>query len=173
MAHTAQRAYIDPDRLRDIQSALRERGLDGWLLYDYHATNPVAGRVLGLGQPLSRRYFVLIPAEGTPVAVAHSLEVPPWSEWTGTIRVYFKWQELEQTLAEVLTPGLRVAVEYSEEDKVPQLDRVPRDMVRGEEAVVFEMPGGTLGSVISFEGSFSRIMRDEIEADLRVLLGSE
>ncbi len=125
MAHTAQRAYIDPERLRAIQAALRERDLDGWLLYDYHATNPVAGRVLGLAQPLSRRYFVLLPAEGQPVAVAHSLETPPWSEWTGALRVYFKWQELEETLAELLTPGLRIAVEYSENDKVPQLDRVP------------------------------------------------
>ncbi|UCC84881.1 MAG: aminopeptidase P family protein [Gemmatimonadota bacterium] len=133
MAHTAQRAHIDPDRLGTIQAALRERELDGWLLYDYHATNPVAGRVLGLGQPLSRRYFVLIPVEGVPVAVAHSLEVPPWSEWTGAIRVYFKWQELEKTLAELLTPGLRLAVEYSENDKVPQLDRVPAgvlDLIR-------------------------------------------
>jgi Xaa-Pro aminopeptidase len=133
MAHTAQRAYIDPDRLRAIQSALRERGLDGWLLYDYHATNPVAGRVLGLGEPMSRRYFVLIPVEGVPIAVAHSLEVPPWSEWTGAIRVYFKWQELEKTLAELLTPGLRVALEYSQDDRIPQLDRVPAgvlDLIR-------------------------------------------
>lgn len=133
MAHTAQRATIDPDRLRAIQAALRERELDGWLLYDYHATNPVAGRVLGLREPMSRRYFVLIPVEGKPIAVAHSLELPPWSDWTGATRVYFKWQELEKTLAELLTPGLRVAVEYSERDKVPQLDRVPAgvlDLIR-------------------------------------------
>jgi Xaa-Pro aminopeptidase len=125
MAHTAQRAYIEPERLRVIQAALRERDLDGWLLYDYHATNPIAGRVLGLEQPLSRRYFVLIPVEGKPVAVAHSLERSPWSGWPGAVRVYFRWQELEKTLAELLTPGLRIAIEYSETDRIPQLDRVP------------------------------------------------
>lgn len=125
MAHTAQRAYIEPDRLQAIQTALRERDLDGWLLYDYHATNPIAGRVLGLPEPLSRRYFALIPAEGKPIALAHSLELPPWSEWPGAIRVYFKWQELERTLAELLTPGQRIALEYSEDDRIPQLDRVP------------------------------------------------
>ena len=58
MAHTAQRANIDPDRFRAIQAALRERDLDGWLLYDYHAINPIAGRVLGLPDELTRRYFV-------------------------------------------------------------------------------------------------------------------
>ncbi|HSG81943.1 MAG TPA: Xaa-Pro peptidase family protein [Gemmatimonadota bacterium] len=133
MAHTAQRAYIGADRLKAIQAALRERDLDGWLLYDYHATNPIAGRVLGMANPLSRRYFVLIPVEGKPVAVAHSLERPPWSEWTGAVRVYFTWQELEKTLAEILNPGLRIAIEYSESDKIPQLDRVPAgvlDMVK-------------------------------------------
>jgi len=129
MAHTAQRAYIGPERLREMQAALRERDLDGWLLYDNHAINPIAGRVLGLPSPLSRRYFVLIPAEGKPVAVAHSLERPPWSEWTGSVRVYFKWQELEKTLAELLTPGQRIAVEISEDNRIPQLDRIPKGVL--------------------------------------------
>jgi len=125
MAHTAQRASLAPERLRAIQGALRQRGLDGWLLYDYHATNAIAGRVLGLPHPLTRRYFVLIPAEGKPAAVAPVLEQGPWSEWPGPVRSYFAWQELETTLAELLSPGLRIAIEYSEGDKVPQLDRVP------------------------------------------------
>lgn len=133
MAHTAQRAHIDPERLKRIQAMLRRRDLDGWLLFDYHATNPVAGRVVGLEEPLSRRYFVLIPAEGKPVALAHSLERPPWSEWSGAVRMYFTWQELEGALAELLTPGQRIAVEYSETDKIPQLDRLPAgvlDLIR-------------------------------------------
>jgi Xaa-Pro aminopeptidase len=133
MAHTAQLASIDPDRLRAIQSALRERALDGWLLYDYHATNPVAGRVLGLRQPLTRRYFALLPAQGRPVVLAHRLERAPWREWTGPVRVYLDWRELEATLAEILTPGQRIAVEYVQDDRLPQLDRLPAgvlDLVR-------------------------------------------
>jgi Xaa-Pro aminopeptidase len=133
MAHTAQRAHIGPEQLQAIQAALRDRDLDGWLLYDYHATNQIAGRVLGLPDPLSRRYLVLIPAEGEPTAVAHSLERPPWSEWAGQVRVYFKWQELEKTLADLLAPGQRIALEYSETDRIPQLDRVPAgvlDLIR-------------------------------------------
>src|SRR5690606_4908684 len=60
-------------QLDEIQAALRELGLDGWLLYDLHARNAVSGRLLGLGD-LTRRYFVLIPAEGEPVAVVHGIE---------------------------------------------------------------------------------------------------
>ena len=42
---------------------------------------------------------------------------------------------------------------------IPQLDQVPRDMVRGTDPVVFPMTQGQLGSVISFEGAFPRSMR--------------
>lgn len=42
---------------------------------------------------------------------------------------------------------------------IPQLDQVPRDMVRGTEPTVFPMVQGQLGSVISFEGAFARNMR--------------
>ncbi len=46
-------------------------------------------------------------------------------------------------------------------DFIPQLDRVPRDMVQGEEPVAFEMGNeGVLGTVISFEGAFIRNIRD-------------
>lgn len=39
---------------------------------------------------------------------------------------------------------------------IPALDRVPRDMIRGEGPVLFDLDGVRLGSVISFEGGFSR-----------------
>ena len=30
-----------------IQRALRDSGLDGWLLYDFHGSNPIAARLAG------------------------------------------------------------------------------------------------------------------------------
>ncbi len=56
-------------------------------------------------------------------------------------------------------------------DFVPQLDRVPRDMVRGEGPVVFRTPAGQIGTVISFEGAFSRLVRSEVQegADLMIV----
>lgn len=53
---------------------------------------------------------------------------------------------------------------------IPQLDRVPRDMVRGTEAVVFPIQDGILGSVISFEGAFSRHIRSEALAGSQLLV---
>ena len=42
---------------------------------------------------------------------------------------------------------------------IPALDQVPRDMIRGDGPVVFDTGRYMLGSVISFEGSFSRYPR--------------
>lgn len=49
-------------------------------------------------------------------------------------------------------------------DFVPQLERVPRDMIRGDQPVVFTTDVGVIGSVISFEGAFVRYIRSEAQA---------
>ena len=43
---------------------------------------------------------------------------------------------------------------------IPELSQVPRDMIRGEDPVVFSTDFGMLGSVVSWEGSFARFPRD-------------
>lgn len=125
MANTGQRASLPAELLREIQTALRERGLDGWLLYDYRGLNPLAGHLLGLRRPLSRRYFVLIPADGAPVALAHAIEDAPWSEWPGPVRTYLRGRELESHLRELAKGRKRLAAEYSPRDGLPTIDRMP------------------------------------------------
>lgn len=53
---------------------------------------------------------------------------------------------------------------------LPALEGVPRDMIRGEGPVVFDTEIGALGSVISFEGSFSRYPRSEVGAGAELLV---
>jgi Xaa-Pro dipeptidase len=111
-----------------MQSAIREAGLNGWLLYDLHARNDVTARLIGLGD-LSRRFFVLVPADGEPTAVIHGIEEAPWERWPWQRRVYVGWQELESVLRETLG-GLRtVAMETSERAAVPAIDLVPAGIV--------------------------------------------
>src|SRR5688572_23994035 len=61
----------------ELGAALEAVGAEGWLLFDFHGLNPVAGRVLGLGGMGTRRIFVLVPKAGEPVAVAHKIELAP------------------------------------------------------------------------------------------------
>lgn len=53
---------------------------------------------------------------------------------------------------------------------IPDLSRVPRDMIRGSDPVVFDEGFGPFGSVISFESSFSRYARDTVNAGARLLV---
>lgn len=111
-----------------IQAAIRAAGLDGWLLYDLHARNEVTDRLIGLGD-MSRRFFVLIPAEGEPTAVIHGIEQAPWDQWPWRKRVYVGWQELATTLRDTLRGSARVAMEYSPDAAVPVIDLVPAGIV--------------------------------------------
>ncbi len=139
MAVTDAKVTLDEGGLRRIQALLRELNLDAWLLYDFHGLNPVASGVLGL-PALTRRYAVLLPAENAPIALTHRIEQQPWREWTGVNRPYLGWQSFEGELRALLEGRSRVALEYSQGDAVPYLDRVPAgvlDLVRaaGVEAV--------------------------------------
>lgn len=53
---------------------------------------------------------------------------------------------------------------------ISELDRVPRDMVPGDGPVVFDLDGASLGSVISWEGGFSRFARTHVRQGARVMV---
>jgi apolipoprotein N-acyltransferase len=56
-------------------------------------------------------------------------------------------------------------------DWIPALDQVPRDMIPGEGPVVFDLGNGVrLGSVISFEGGFSRYPRQHVEEGANLIV---
>ena len=60
-----------------VQRVLRSERLDGWLLYDFHGSNPIAARLAGLANGAhmtTRRWFYLIPAEGEPRGLVHAIE---------------------------------------------------------------------------------------------------
>lgn len=128
------------ETLPDVQAALAEAGLDGWLLFDFRATNPIASGLLRLDGMVTRRVFAYVPRTGAPVAVSHAIEQAQWARWPAAWprEVYSSWRTLEATLAR-LVGGKRVAMEYSPGDAVPYVDRVPAgvlDMVRSAGATV-------------------------------------
>ena len=85
----------DRDALREELAAA---GADGWLLYAFHGLNPVATRILELEGLNTRRLFVLLPAEGEPVAVAHRIELAPVERFPGRVVPYARWEELHAAL---------------------------------------------------------------------------
>ncbi len=114
--------------LTEVSATLRAANLDGWLIYDFHGVNPVARRVLGHVGLGTRRLFVCLPAVGPPVAVVHKIEMQPFADFPGEVHPYATWQELHAALGS-LVKGRRLAVEWSPEDQVPYLDRLPAGVV--------------------------------------------
>lgn len=113
-----------PEGVADVQSALRELDLDGWLLYEFHHLNPIPVTLLGLGKT-TRRAFVLIPAEGDPVAMIHAIEASSWRHWPFARLTYSGWRDMEEKLGQLVGGMERMAMEVSPGGAVPTLDYVP------------------------------------------------
>jgi len=110
-----------------IQRALRESGLDGWLLYDFHGSNPIATRLSGVDRGAhltTRRWYYLIPREGEPRALVHAIERHNLDQLPGRKIVYGGREQLERGLTDLLTGVRRIAMEYSPECAIPYVSRV-------------------------------------------------
>ena len=109
-----------------IQSALREFGIDGWLLAEFRGSNMLARRVLGLdGKPItSRRLYYAIPAVGPPRKLVHRIEPGVLDHLPGDKTVYLRWQELHAGLASLVSGMKRVAMEYSNRNGNPYVSKV-------------------------------------------------
>ena len=110
-----------------IQQALGDDGFDGWLLYDFHGSNPIARRIAGLSgaaKLTTRRWYYLVPASGEPRALVHRIERDTLAHLPGERRIYSGRAELEAGLADLLRGLRRVAMEYSPACAIPYLARV-------------------------------------------------
>jgi Xaa-Pro dipeptidase len=110
-----------------VQDRLRKAGLDGWLLYDFHGSNPIAARLAGLTSGThmtTRRWYYLIPANGQPRGLVHAIERHNLDALPGERMVYAGRQELDAGLSRLLSGIHTVAMEYSPLCAIPYLSRV-------------------------------------------------
>src|SRR5208337_1539213 len=122
--------------LSAIQHALRERNIDAWLFYDHHHRDPIAYRVLGLPETLmvTRRWYYLIPAKGEPVKLVHKIEAGHLDSLPGTKKQYAGWQELFDSLKQILAKHRDVAMQYSPNNivfTISMVDAGTADLIRG------------------------------------------
>jgi Xaa-Pro aminopeptidase len=124
---------LNAQRVADIQGALKEAGLDGWLFYDFRQSDPLAYRILKLDpkQFSTRRWFYFIPAEGEPTRINHAIEQGKLDALPGRKLIYSSWGRLNENLRDALStagtpPGgtARIAMQYSPENSIPYISRV-------------------------------------------------
>ena len=104
-----------------LQTAIRQAGVDGWLMYDFRRSNPVAHRVLSIDPHMmfSRRWFYYIPANGEPTAIVSAVESHVLQSLPGQRRVFQTWQHLREQLQETLVNVTTIAMEYSPDNVIP------------------------------------------------------
>jgi Xaa-Pro dipeptidase len=122
--------------LREIQTALREEGLDGWLFFDHHRRDPLAYRVLKFtpNSILSRRWYYFVPAHGEPRGLVHKIEAQTLSELPGPMSAYAGWNEMVDGIRGLLGSSKRIAMQYSPNCAVPYVAMVDAgtiELVRG------------------------------------------
>lgn len=110
-----------------VQRALKDEGLDAWLLYDFHGSNPIARRITGVdqqGKMTTRRWFYVIPAQGEPRKLVHAIEAHNLDHLPGSKRTYSQRDTLTSGLRDVIGGSKRIAMEYSPENAIPYISRV-------------------------------------------------
>ena len=112
--------------LAQVQSAIQEQALDGWLLYDFRGINILAARVAETADAArSRRWFYYIPAHGEPRKLVHRIEPAALDHLPGNDKtVYMRWQELEAGVKKLLQGSTKIAMEYSLRNGNPYISRV-------------------------------------------------
>ena len=122
--------------LAEIQAALREEGLDGWLFFDHHRRDPLAYRVLKFtpNSIVSRRWYYFVPAHGEPVGLVHKIEAQTLSELPGAMSTYAGWNEMVDGIRGLLAGSKRIAMQYSPNCAVPYVAMVDAgtiELIRG------------------------------------------
>jgi Xaa-Pro dipeptidase len=122
--------------IEEIQKALREEKLDGWLFFDHHQRDPLAYHVLGLstGRIVTRRWYYLIPAQGEPKGLVHAIESGVLAGLPGHMQTYSSWANQSDGLRALLAGCRRVAMQYSPDCAIPYVSLVDGgtlELVRG------------------------------------------
>jgi Xaa-Pro aminopeptidase len=124
------------ERVAEIQKALQTAKLDGWLFYDFRGSDPLAPRILKLGEHASgsRRWFYYIPANGEPTKIVHSIERGKLDALPGQRVIYRGWEEQHALVSAALkgpadkpSPNpvkKRIAMQYSPNNDIPYISRV-------------------------------------------------
>jgi Xaa-Pro aminopeptidase len=149
-----------------VQDFLAERGLDAWVLYDFHGQNPTALGALGLeGHMLTRRWFYSIPArgKGEPTVLVHEIEKGSLPKLPGALRSYAGHHRLAEELKSLIGSYKKIAMEYCPMGAIPYLSRVDAGMIERIRAMGIEV----VSSADLVQWFLSRWDADQLESHKR------
>ena len=107
----------------EIQQALRESAIDGWLFFDHHRRDPLAYRILQIPEHVTptRRWYYFMPANGEPRKLVHRIESGALDSLPGQKRCYSHWRDQQDGLRDLVKGSSRVAMQYSPDCAIPYI----------------------------------------------------
>lgn len=126
MGRALRNRYRAVNRIAELQRALGEASLDGWLFYDFRLSDPIAYRILQLPEHgiATRRWFCLVPRTGEPRKLVSAVEAHRLDALPGSNIVYRSLDEMRAGLRRMLTGARSIAMDYSPNCAIPYVSRV-------------------------------------------------
>jgi len=92
---------MNPGKIREMQEAIRQESLDGWLFCNFHHRDRLADDILGINPASvnSRLWFYAVPADGEARGILHSIEKDALGTLPGTFTYYSGREELLEALS--------------------------------------------------------------------------
>jgi Xaa-Pro aminopeptidase len=159
--------------LSDVQRFMRERGIDGWLVYDFRNGNPTLARLVPPDvkvspsgkRHLTRRAMLWIPSEGAAHLLAHQIDKSQFAGATiGSgagispvhVDAYLTWQELGAWIGERTR------------------ERANGRTGRGTKTIAMEyVPGGSLPVVSMVDAGTIELVRAEAPAGSSIVSSAD
>ena len=113
-------------RIAEIQEALRQARLDGWLFYDFRLSDPIAYRVLQLSEhgATTRRWFCFVPSSGSVRTLVSTVESHRLDSIGAEQIIYRSYPQMIEGLRSILGSARRIAMNYSPRAAIPYVSRV-------------------------------------------------
>ena len=134
-------ATLGPDKVQQIQEALQQEKIDGWLFFNFRGSNVFATRIINLPAHImqTRRYFYFIPASGTPQKLLHNIEQWNLDLIPGDKTLYVSWQSLREGVKKIVGGAKKIAMEYSPMNNIPYVSNVDAGTMELVRAVGLEV----------------------------------
>jgi Xaa-Pro dipeptidase len=179
-APVSNAAGLSAEQLARIQAALQQQKLDGWLLFDFRGSDPIAYRTLGLDPRgiRSRRWYCFLPARGQPQKLLHAIEPHALDGVPGPSALYASWRVRDRELGRILRGSRRVAMQYSPRNEIPTVSRVDAGTVELVRSLVPEVVSSAdlvaqIASVLNGEELASQAVAAELVAQAQQATADE
>lgn len=112
--------------LTEHVQAVKDSGCDAWMLYDFRGSNQLAWSVLKLPSDAhcTRRWAVVIMADGTIRKLTHAMEQHPIAHVPGETTLYSTREQWQQGLKHLLHGCSTIAAEYSPYGNIPTVSMI-------------------------------------------------